>query len=815
THVFGWEQEDISRIKSVLDNALPDQKREKYQLALYNFVTNDSDYKLKWKNVLLITKSGENKFVNITCIKISEQGLLIFEIQDTTAYNTNLQKLDIAIQGGRLGTWNLNLQTEQNEVNEYWASMLGYSLEEVNHHLDFFNEKLSDESKETFKKKFDEVKSGERESYSFDIQMQCKDGSYKWLLTSGRIIRRDAMGKPLIMAGIHVDIDNLKKSESLVREKELNLYEAREKLDIAIQGGRLGTWNLNLETGKNEVNQYWAEMLGYTVEEVESNFNFFMEHLHPESAALIQQSLGEVMSGKCEDVSFEIQMLCKNGKYKWILDSGRVIKKDKNGKPLIMAGTHVDIDDIKAVELQLREKEERLSQSQAIGEIGDWEWNPETGETTWSDQVYKIFERDPKLGAPSLDEFIHYHEPNEYELLQKSVQKALKAKETYEYDTTLHLASGKKHVKAIGIPVLDDEGNIVKLKGIVQNITPRKQMELALLEKEEYLDSILQNASDAILACDAEGKLVLFNNTLRQWIDDVELYTNANSWPGKYKLYTTNLERLLNKEELSLMIALKEGKVSNHEYAIKQKNDIRYVESNGTALYDDKEKIIGAMVVIRDITDRVDRDLQISNSILDALEKERAAIAAELHDGITQTLGIVNMNLKNISIDDPALKQNDRFSRSQKQLEIAINESRALAHRIMPSAIRDFGLAMSIQELTDDYHTSEKVSIDFSFNEDIRLPADIELNTYRIAQEAINNAIKHGQPDHIKVDLKIKEGYLIMIIEDNGKGFQLDDTKQEGIGLRTMQNRANKLNAQLNIESGVSGTILSLRIPLP
>ncbi|HRD51194.1 MAG TPA: ATP-binding protein, partial [Flavobacteriales bacterium] len=143
------------------------------------------------------------------------------------------------------------------------------------------------------------------------------------------------------------------------------------------------------------------------------------------------------------------------------------------------------------------------------------------------------------------------------------------------------------------------------------------------------------------------------------------------------------------------------------------------------------------------------------------------------------------------------------------------NEVRGIAHRMMPRALGELGLAPAIGDMLDKTlkrpglrHTYEH------FGMEDRLLPDLETGVYRIAQELVTNAAKHAQAQLVNVQLMRNKGWLILIVEDNGIGFDAQ-ASSAGIGLQGLRDRARLLRGTLEIASiPGSGTVATLRIPI-
>lgn len=139
-------------------------------------------------------------------------------------------------------------------------------------------------------------------------------------------------------------------------------------------------------------------------------------------------------------------------------------------------------------EESLRESERKLREAQAIGRIGNWEYDPLAGRIEWSDETYALYERDPSLGPPTPDEEAAYYSPEQAETLRGYARRAIKEGKSFEHDIEAILPSGRTvHFSTTMRPVKDESAQVVKLFGTVQDITERKRAEEALRRSEASL----------------------------------------------------------------------------------------------------------------------------------------------------------------------------------------------------------------------------------------------------------------------------------------------------------------------------------------
>lgn len=136
---------------------------------------------------------------------------------------------------------------------------------------------------------------------------------------------------------------------------EQELRHERERLQFIIDGAGLGTWEWDVRTNRTVFNETWAAMLGYTLAELTPyDYSTWVRLVHPDDLVHAEAALDECISGRAPSYECEFRMLNKQGRWVWILDQGRVMTRDPEGRPSLMFGTHTNIDRIKRTEEDLR-----------------------------------------------------------------------------------------------------------------------------------------------------------------------------------------------------------------------------------------------------------------------------------------------------------------------------------------------------------------------------------------------------------------------------------------------------------------------------
>jgi PAS domain S-box-containing protein len=149
------------------------------------------------------------------------------------------------------------------------------------------------------------------------------------------------------------DVSERKRAEAI-------LEESRERLDLALKGADLGLWDWNIPTGDVYFDHRWAEMLEYSLEEIEPNVSVWENLIHPDDKSFVMERITAHLEGKVPFYEAEHRLKTKSGGWKWILDRGKVVERDKDGTALRATGTHLDITDHKKTEQALRDNEEKF-----------------------------------------------------------------------------------------------------------------------------------------------------------------------------------------------------------------------------------------------------------------------------------------------------------------------------------------------------------------------------------------------------------------------------------------------------------------------
>ncbi|AFI30131.1 histidine kinase [Bacillus sp. A053] len=211
--------------------------------------------------------------------------------------------------------------------------------------------------------------------------------------------------------------------------------------------------------------------------------------------------------------------------------------------------------------------------------------------------------------------------------------------------------------------------------------------------------------------------------------------------------------------------------------------------------------------------------------IIEAQEEERKRVSREIHDGPAQMLANVMMRselIERIFRDRGAEDGFQEIKNLRQNVRNALYEVRRIIYDLRPMALDDLGLIPTLRKYlytTEEYNGKVKIHFQcIGETEDQRLAPQFEVALFRLAQEAVSNALKHSESEEITVKVEITNDFVILMIKDNGKGFDLKEAKEKknkSFGLLGMKERVDLLEGTMTIDSKIGlGTFIMIKVPL-
>ncbi len=368
------------------------------------------------------------------------------------------------------------------------------------------------------------------------------------------------------------------------------------------------------------------------------------------------------------------------------------------------------------------------------------------------------------------------------------------------------------------------------LPGVIDRVVRGRRLKDSLEQSENKFEQIFQQSPVGIALHDPDGLLFDANKSC------LEIFGVSDVAEMKGLKLSDCLNMSLHEVKESLP-----GKTARHEVLFdfeKLRRDSRFQTTKSGGIYLDASvtpmatktdgRILGYLVQVQDVTERrrAERHIRaLTQELMLVQEKERRRISCELHDTVSQDLSALKMMCVSLSNSHPELSADTR----QRVLEISeilaatIGSVRDLAYDLRPPALDALGLVRTIFMHCEDFSQRTGMNVDFSCvgMERLRLDPDIQINLFRLIQEGLNNVTKHADANQVFVRLVASFPDIILRIEDDGKGFDVQSRlatthHDKRMGLRNMEERAALLGGNMRVESRpMQGTKITVKVPIP
>jgi PAS domain S-box-containing protein len=326
-----------------------------------------------------------------------------------------------------------------------------------------------------------------------------------------------------------------------------------------------------------------------------------------------------------------------------------------------------------------------------------------------------------------------------------------------------------------------------------------------------YFNNIFHSVSDMLFVLNEKGQITDMNNSvcsqLGYNLDDLKGQCIDTIIPVEGNPFFSNLLKELSR---------KKGYVSKKTNIKTAEGKSIPVTISAGNLFNEKKKKVGCLLTVKDITLQIETENLIIRTIIDTQEKERLRLAKDLHDSLGQQLSAIKFYISTSSELSSDNEQKRILIKSEHALTSVLADMRNICFNLMPETLEEFGLIEAVKGLCNQIQHDSKIDFRITvINVFPKIEKEVEIDIYRIIQEFINNAMKHGKATVITIDFNYTASHAKIILSDNGKGFKVDKSVSKGMGLQNMESRAKSHNGVLNIKSETGkGTKLTIAIPI-
>jgi PAS domain S-box-containing protein len=637
---------------------------------------------------------------------------------------------------------------------------------------------------------------------------------------------------------------------------EERLRESDERLRMAQRAGGVGIWDWNIAENRT----YWSEttwdFYGEVPNSADPNDEFWTLHLHPEDRERVKQNLIDTVISRSNNYRDEFRILRRDGTVLWI-ESSASITRDTDGRATRVFGVNIDITERRLAEERIRASAQQLRLvTDAMPALISYVDKHER--YRFANQTYQEWfgvEPAEVIGKKVVEIFGE----EIYSIVHPHIRAALNG-EDVTFETQIKYPLGaRRHVLASYTPDFDTEGKVRGYFALTTDLTELRRSQELLRSTEEKVGLMMETFTDyAIMSLDTHGIIDSWNigAKLIFGYDESEIVGQ----PGDILFLPEDIAASVPEGEMRT--AREKGRALDERWHLRKDGTRFYASGVMMPLYLGKT-LTGYAKIASDLTERqrqkeelerahsqlemrvaertrelaesnralIDEAkarsaaeaerIQLLHRLVTSQEMERRRIARDIHDQLGQRL--TGLRLKLESLKSVVGEDEDISARVQRLQEISErldNEVSFLAWELRPTVLDDLGLVEALRTYVKEWMRHTETAADFQAIKigKERFDLNVETHLYRIAQEALNNISKHAKAENVTVMLEKRNRELILIVEDDGQGFdpakvQRPRKSGRGLGLIGMQERATLIGGELDIESSNNGTTIYVRVP--
>jgi len=767
--------DDLARLQPQIQ-ALMAGSSELFELE-YRVLHRDGHWVEVWDRGLMV-RDNQGQVVRIvgSTMDVSDRKQAELALQETHI------QLEAALSAGSIYTWRWQILDNLVIANQSLARLFGVEPEGAATGLpieQFLNAVHPDDLMQVSAAIDQALLSGN--GYATEFRVRGADGQERWVIARGQV-EYDAAGNAIAFPGALADITDRKHIE-------MALQESQERLTLAMEAARMGSWTWDIQTGEVHWSDNLLQLFGITPGSFDGRYETVMAMIHPEDLPWVQQAIHRAVYEQA-DYYIEFRFIKPDGTVRWALGSGRVFYS-ATGQPLKMTGVDMDITARKQVELLLRDNEERFRT--LADNISQFAWiTDETGAIVWYNQRWFDYT------GTTLEEMQGWgwqqvHHPDHVERVVEGIRHAFATEATWEDTFPLRGKDGQyRWFLSRAIPLRDEQGKVVRWFGTNTDITDLRQTELALQQTTERLNLAIESAQ------------------LGTW--DWNLITNKLTWDAGCKAMfglppdvESNIDVFFaaldwdDRDRLRQVIqdALQglNGGSYDVEYRITGIQDRveRWIKAKGQVYFDPVGKPLRFAGTVLDITQQKQAEaerealLRQEQAAREAAERANrikdeflAVLSHELRSPLNPILGWSRL-LQMRKLDDTktaeALATIERNAKVQTQLIDDLLDVAKILRGKLSLTITSVNLVAVIEAAMD---TVKAAAVAKSITLHTVLPngmwvAGDAARLQQVVWNLLSNAIKFTpQGGHVDIVVQENGRYAEMTVKDTGKGIHPD-----------------------------------------
>ncbi|HXX71999.1 MAG TPA: PAS domain S-box protein [Candidatus Acidoferrum sp.] len=521
-------------------------------------------------------------------------------------------------------------------------------------------------------------------------------------------------------------------------------------------------------------------------------------------------------TGSSDDVYFTVPSTKREG---WCSNHFAPLR-DAHGEIVGVVATVRDVTQRKRTETRLYKSESLLAQAEQLANMGSWEVDLQTQTLSWSAHYYRIVGWEPEPGPLSYCHGTGVIHPDDLERANRDMNHLISTGQPLENEMRIVRSDGTVRVlHSRAVAIMDDTGRTVRVQGMSQDVTERKNEEERLRKSEALLSQAEEIADFGSWETDLKtGKSTLSKHLL-------QMFGLASEKEWDRDAYW---KRVHPQDRARARGLAKQGTIECKPFEFK----LRYQGADGTyrTHFDRAIQIPGpdgkaerSIGVSHDITDQVraEEELrQLSARLLRLQDEARRQIARDLHDGVSQHLLAISLNLLQLANSAEKLPKRARkiLADTRKDVRNLSKGIRSLSYLLHPPLLDELGLVSAIEEYAKGFSKRSGIEVRLELpSYTNRMPIECETALFRIVQEALGNMQRHSRTSTGAIRLRQDSNEVVLEISDSGRGIagisQTGDGTL-GVGILGMRERMRQLGGRLGISSGDRGTTVRGVLPV-
>jgi PAS domain S-box-containing protein len=461
---------------------------------------------------------------------------------------------------------------------------------------------------------------------------------------------------------------------------------------------------------------------------------------------------------------------------------------------------------------------DRLRLAMESGKSVGWDWDFKNGEGSWFGGLPGFFGIQSSTYTGMDEDFYRFVHPDDRKQFANGVNDSIQRHEPYAGEFRVVRSDGTlRYVAATGKCYYSSDGQPERMSGVALDITDRKRAEQELRESEERFRLVADKAPVLIWMSGTDKLCTFFNQCWLEFTGQSMKHELGQGWASG--VHPEDLAGCLRRYSDAFDARMD----FEMEYRLKRfDGKYRWVVDLGVPRFEADGTFCGYIGSCVDVTDRKlsEKSLEeLSGRLITAQEEERTRIARELHDDFSQRLALQGIGLAQLwkKLPESEVEQRTKVQDLLKKNQEISSDMHSLSHQLHSSKLDLVGLAPALMGLCEELSSKFKIQIEFTDRGvSSKIPKDVALCLFRVAQEALGNVVKHSRAKQAQVELSGTDNRIRLRTVDAGVGFDPDvRSTHPGIGLVSMRERLRLVGGGLSIRSApMRGTEILAVLPL-